>query len=153
MKYLTRYNTVKGWYTLGESIPVIGTLDGGIARAIAPNGEQESLGELKSGAQTRYTPLEPGFYQLRVGREDRTLAVNSPSNEGNLETMLPEDLFASVHSTEAEARQAGSFTTEDKMEYARRQMGWWWLLLIALIAGVVEIYIANNRGQSVRRAG
>ena len=120
---------------------------------VKPNGEQDSLGELKSGDQRFYAPPEPGFYQLRIGREDRTLAVNAPSNEGNLETMRPDDLFASVQSTEAEARQAGSFTSEDKMEYARRQMGWWWLLLIALIAGVVEIYIANNRGQSVRRVG
>jgi len=152
-KYLTRYNAIKGWYTLGEGIPVIGTLDGGVARVVKPNGEQDSLGEIKSGEQRRYAPAEPGFYDLRVGREERMLAVNSPSNEGNLETIRPEDLFASVQSTEAEARQAGSFTTEDKMEYARRQMGWWWLLMIALIAGVVEIYIANNRGQSVRRAG
>jgi len=152
-KYLTRYNAIKGWYTLGEGIPIIGTLDGGVARVVKPNGEQDSLGELKSGDQRRYAPTEPGFYQLRIGREERVLAVNSPPNEGNLETIRPEDLFASVQSTEAEARQAGSFSQEDKLEYARRQMGWWWLLLIALIAGVVEIYIANNRGQSVRRIG
>jgi hypothetical protein len=152
-KYLTRYNAIKGWYTLGEGIPVIGTLDGGIARVVKPNGEQDSLGEIKSGEQRRFGPTEPGFYELRVGREERVLAVNAPSNEGNLETILPADLFASVQSTEAEARQAGTFNSEDKMEYARRQMGWWWLLLIALIAGVVEIYIANNRGQSVRRVG
>ena len=153
VRYLSRYNAVKGFYTLGEGIPVIGTLDGGVARVITPNGEQESLGELKSGQQIPYAPPEPGFYQLRVGREERLLAVNPPSNEGNLDTMLPEDLFASVQSTEAEARQAGSFSGEDKLEYARRQMGWWWILLIALIAGVVEIYIANTRGQSVRRVG
>jgi hypothetical protein len=152
-RYLSRYNAVKGWYTLDESIPVIGTLDGGVARVVTPEGEQESLGEIKSGEQRRYSPTVPGFHELRNGRETRLLAVNSPSNEGNLETMVPADLVASVQSTEAEARQAGSFTSEDKMEYARRQMGWWWLLMIALIAGVVEIYIANNRGQSVRRVG
>jgi hypothetical protein len=152
-RYLSRYNAVKGWYTLGEGIPVIGTLDGGVARAVTPDGEQESLGELKSGAQIFYTPLVPGFHELRVGREERTLAVNSPSNEGNLDTILPADLFASVQSTEAEAIRAGSFNQEDKLEYARRQMGWWWLLMFALIAGIVELYIANNRGQSVRRIG
>jgi hypothetical protein len=67
--------------------------------------------------------------------------------------MVPEDLLASVQSTEAEARQAGTFATEDVLEYARRQMGWWYLLLIALIAGIVELYIANSRSQSVRRVG
>src|SRR5207249_2473706 len=104
---------VKGWYTLGEGIPVIGTLDGGVARVIKPDGEQVSIGELKSGEQRFYAPDLPGFHELRVGRETRMLAVNSPSNEGNLDTMRPDDLFASVQSTEAEARQAGSFASED----------------------------------------
>jgi hypothetical protein len=67
--------------------------------------------------------------------------------------MIPEDLLAGVQSTEAEARQTGTFVTDDKLEYARRQMGWWYLLLIALIAGIVELYIANTRTQSVRRVG
>jgi hypothetical protein len=80
------------------------------------------------------------------------LAVNTPSNEGNLEMMLPEDLLASVQNTEAEERSGGTLSTEDKMQYARQQLGWWYLLLIALIAGLVELYIANNRSQSARRA-
>jgi hypothetical protein len=67
--------------------------------------------------------------------------------------MVPEDLIASVQSTEAEERNTGTFTTDDKLEYARRQMGWWYLLMIALIAGIVELYIANSRPQSVRRVG
>jgi hypothetical protein len=79
--------------------------------------------------------------------------VNSPSNEGNLEMMIPEDLLAGVQSTDAEAINTGTFVTDDKLEYARRQMGWWYLLLIALIAGIVELYIANTRTQSVRRVG
>jgi hypothetical protein len=67
--------------------------------------------------------------------------------------MVPEDLLASVQSTQAEAVAAGTLATEDKLDYARRQMGWWYLLLFALIAGVVELYIANSRTQSVRRVG
>lgn len=152
-RYLTRYNAVKGWYTLGEGIPVVGTLEGGVARVIDPSGTQESLGELKSGEQRFFSPTAPGFYELRVGRDTRVLAVNPPSNEGNLEMMVPEDLLASVQSTEAEERVAGTLATDDKLEYARRQMGWWYLLLFALIAGVVELYIANSRTQSVRRVG
>ena len=62
-------------------------------------------------------------------------------------------LSALLPSTEAEERNTGTFTTDDKLEYARRQMGWWYLLMIALIAGIVELYIANNRPQSVRRVG
>jgi hypothetical protein len=67
--------------------------------------------------------------------------------------MLPEDLLASVQSTEGEARQAGTFVADDELDYARRQMGWWYLLMVALIAGIVELYIANSRTQSVRRVG
>jgi hypothetical protein len=152
-RYLTRYNAIKGWYTLGEGIPVVGALEGGVARVIDPSGTQESLGELKSGEQRFFSPTVPGFYELRVGRDVRMLAVNPPSNEGNLEMMVPEDLLASVQSTEAEARQAGTLATDDKLDYARRQMGWWYLLLFALIAGIVELYIANSRTQSVRRVG
>jgi len=154
-RYLTRYNAAKGWYTLDESIPIIGTVDGGVARVIDPYGTQKQIGEgeLKAGEQLYFAPETPGFYELRVGRTSQILAVNSPSSEGNLEMMVPEDLLASVQSTEAEARQTGTFVTDDKLEYARRQMGWWYLLLIALIAGIVELYIANSRTQSVRRVG
>ena len=154
-RYLARYNAVKAWYTLGEGIPIVGTLDGGVPRVVNPSGTQESVGEgeLKSGEQRFFSPETPGFYELRVGRDTRILAINPPANEGNLEMMVPEDLIAGVQSTEAEARQTGTFATDDKLEYARRQMGWWYLLMIALIAGIVELYIANSRPQSVRRVG
>jgi Aerotolerance regulator N-terminal/von Willebrand factor type A domain len=152
-RYLARYNASKGWYTLGEGIPIIGTLDGGVARVVNPSGTQESLGELKSGDQRFFSPDVPGFYELRVGRDARVIAVNPPSNEGNLDMMAPDELIASVQSTQAEAIKTGTFATDDKLEYARRQMGWWYLLLFALIAGIVELYIANSRTQSVRRVG
>jgi hypothetical protein len=151
-RYLSRYDAVKGWYTLGEGIPVIGTLEAGVARVITPDGEQQSLGELKTGEQRFYAPAVPGFHELRIGREVRVLAVDPPANEGNLEPMIPDDLLASVQSTEAEARQSGTFAQDDVLEYARRQMGWWYLLLIALAAGLVELYIANSRSKT-KRAG
>lgn len=149
-RYLSRYNALKGWYPLGEGIAVTGTVEAGVARVITPDGEQQSLGELKSGEQRFYSPAAPGFHELRVGRDAKVLAINPPANEGNMDAMIPEDLLAAVQSTEAEARQAGTFSQEDRLEYARRQMGWWYLLLIALAAGIVEIYIANSRSRKVR---
>jgi hypothetical protein len=149
-RYLSRYDATRGWYTLGEGIPVVGSLEAGVARVVTPEGEQQSLGELKTGEQRFFAPDEPGFHELRVGRSVRVLAVNPPASEGNLEPMIPEDLLASVQSTESEARQAGTFAQDDALEYARRQMGWWYLLLIALVAAVVEIYIANSRSQKGR---
>jgi hypothetical protein len=149
-RYLSRYDAARGWYPLGEGIPVVGTLEGGLVRVVTPDGEQQSLGELKPGAQTFYAPEEPGFHELRLGREVRVLAVDPPASEGNLEPMIPEDLLASVQSTESEARQAGTFAQDDALDYARDQLGWWYLLLVALIAGIVEIYIANSRSQKAR---
>jgi hypothetical protein len=58
--------------------------------------------------------------------------------------MLPEDLLASVQRTQGESQQAGLFGEDEKDDYARRQSGWWYLLLIALLAGMAEIYIANR---------
>jgi hypothetical protein len=147
VRYLSRYNATRGSYTLGEGIPIVGTLEAGVASVITPDGERTSLGELKTGEQRFFSPTVPGFHELRLGREIRALAVDPPSNEGNLDAMIPEDLVASVKSTESEELKAGSLSQEDKLEYARRQMGWWYLLLIALAIGVVEIYIANKKGQ------
>jgi hypothetical protein len=87
----------------------------------------------------------PGFHEIRVGPDTRMIAVNPPSTEGNLETMPPEDLIASVQRTQGESQQAGFLANEEKEEYARRQMGWWYLLMFALLAGMAEIYIANRR--------
>ena len=51
------------------------------------------------------------------------LAVNPPSNEGNLETMLPEDLLASVQSTEAEA-QTGRDLSQRTTSWSTRAVKW-----------------------------
>jgi hypothetical protein len=114
---------------------------------ITPDGERQSLGDLAPGEQRFFTPTKPGYHELRVGRDLRTIAVNPPASEGNLEAMPWEDLLASVQSTESETQQAGLFMDDEGDEYARRQMGWWYLLLIALAAGIVEIYIANRSQQ------
>jgi ribonucleoside-diphosphate reductase alpha chain len=80
-----------------------------------------------------------------VGADNtRVIAVNPPSNEGNLDVIPPEDLLASVQSTAAEAQKAGLFTSDDQLEHARRQLSWWYILLVAIVAAVVEIYIANK---------
>jgi hypothetical protein len=99
---------------------------------------------LSAGQTKFFTPSMPGFHEIRVGPDTRLVAVNPPSSEGNLESMPPEDLLASVQRTQAESQQAGFLGNEEKTEYARRQMIWWYLLMIALLAGIAEIYIANR---------
>jgi hypothetical protein len=143
-RYLSRYNESVGWYALGEGIPVAGGLENAAAAVIDPKGERQALGQLSAGQSRFFTPTEPGFHEIRVGPDSSTIAVNAPSSEGNLDSMLPEDLLASVQRTQGESQQAGFFGEEEKDEYARRQMGWWYLLLIALLAGIAEIYIANR---------
>lgn len=144
-RYLSHSDDVREWYALGEGVPVVGTIEGGNAAVIAPGGERTSLGDLAAGEQRFFTPTVPGFHEIRVGRSVRVIAVNPPSNEGNLDMISPpEDLLASVQSTAAEAQKAGLFTSDDQLDHAKRQLSWWYLLLIAILAAIAEIYIANR---------
>jgi len=142
--YLSRYNESRSWYQLGEGIPLVAALDNAGAAVIDPKGERLSLGQLALGQEKFFSPTVPGFHEIRVGPDTRIVAVNPPSSEGNLDSMTPEDLIASVQRTEAESQQAGFLGSDEKDDYARRQMGWWYLLLFALLAGMAEIYIANR---------
>jgi hypothetical protein len=146
--YLTRYSEYRGWYTLGEAIPITGTIEASPAAVINPNKERVTLGDLGPGEQKFYTPEQKGFHEIRVGRDVRLAAVNPPAVEGNLDRMPPEDLLASVRRAPGETQQAGLFTDDAKADYARRQTGWWYVLLFALLAGAAEIYIANRSYRS-----
>src|SRR5215510_5002073 len=144
VRYLSRYNESRGWYALGEAIPVVAGLESVAAAVIDPKGGRQALGQLTVGQVKFFTPTIPGFHEFRVGPDTRLVAVNPPSSEGNLDTMPPEDLLASVQRTQGESQQAGFLGAEEKAEYARRQTIWWYLLFIALLAGISEIYIANQ---------
>src|SRR3989441_10329651 len=144
IRYLSRYNDTRGWYALGEGIPVAGGLESAAAAVIDPKGDRQALGQLTAGQAKFFTPTLPGFHEIRVGPDTRMVAVNPPSSEGNLDSMPPEDLLASVQRTQTESQQAGFFGSEEKIEYARRQMVWWYLLLIALLAGVGGIFIKKR---------
>lgn len=146
-RYLSRYNESRGWYALGEGIPLVGGLESAAAAVIDPKGDRQALGQLSAGQARFFTPALPGFHEIRVGPDTNMVAVNPPSAEGNLDSMPPEDLVASVQRTQGESQQAGFFGDEEKEDYARRQTGWWYLLLVALLAGIAEIYIANRAYQ------
>jgi hypothetical protein len=143
-RYLSHSAENREWYALGEGIPVVGALVGGAAAVITPSGERQSLGELAAGEQKFFTPTVPGFHEIRVGRESRVIAVNPPSNEGNLDVIPPDELLASVQSTAAEAQKGRLFETDDQLEHAKRQLSWWYILVVAIFAAIAEIYIANK---------
>jgi hypothetical protein len=145
VRYLTRYNENRGWYALGEAIPVTAGLENVDAAVIEPNKERRPLGNLAAGQSRFFTPQLPGFHEIRVGPDTRMVAVNPPAAEGNLDSMPPDDLLASVKRTAAESSTSGGvFDTSEQEDNARRQSGWWYLLLIAFLAGMAEIYIANR---------
>jgi hypothetical protein len=144
IRYLTRYNESRGWYSLGEAIPVTAGLENVDAAVIDPKKERRALGTLTAGQSKFFTPEVPGFHEIRIGPDTKMIAVNPPASEGNLDGMPPEDLLASVKRTPSESSVAGSLGTGAQDDYARRQMGWWYLLLIAFLAGMAEIYIANR---------
>jgi len=110
-----------------------------------------TLSSWTAGQQRFFTPEMPGFYEARVGRDSRMIAANPQSAEGNLDRMPPEDLFASIQRTQGETQQAGLLAEDDKEDFARRQMTWWYFLLVALLAGIAEIYIANRRAYETKR--
>src|SRR5215470_5236541 len=126
--YLSRYNEGKGWYQLGEGIPVTAGIDSASAAVIDPKRERQALGDIAAGQSKFFTPTVPGFHEVRVGPDTRLIAVNPPSSEGNLDSMPPEDLLASVQRTQAESQRDSFLASEEKDDYARRQMGWWYLL-------------------------
>jgi hypothetical protein len=145
VRYLSRYNETRSWYALGEGVPVVGSIEVSAAAVINPDGERQALGELGPGQQRFFTPEMPGFYETRVGKESHLIAVNPPASEGNLDGMPPDDLLASVQRLEGDTQQGDSlFGGDAPDEYARRQKAWWYLLLIALLAGIGEIYLANR---------
>jgi hypothetical protein len=145
VRYLSRYNETRSWYALGEGVPVVGSIEVSAAAVINPDGERQALGELGPGQQRFFTPEMPGFYETRVGKESHLIAVNPPASEGNLDGMPPDDLLASVQRLEGDTQQGdGLFGGDAPDEYARRQKAWWYLLLIALLAGIGEIYLANR---------
>jgi hypothetical protein len=142
--YLTHYSENRAWYSMGEAIPVVGTIESNSAAVVDPKGQRLALGDLAAGNQTFFTPVEPGFHEVRVGRDLKVVAVNPPSAEGNLDRMPPEDLLASVKRLQGETQQGGFFQEDAQGDYARKQTGWWYLLLFALMAGIAEIYLANR---------
>jgi hypothetical protein len=144
VRYLTRFNETRGWYALGEGIPVTAGLESVAAAVIDPKGERLTLGNLNAGQTRFFTPTTPGFHEIRVGPDTRMVAVNPPAAESNLDSMVPEDLVASVQRTQGEQQAGGGFGSDDGNDYARRQMGWWYLLLFAFLACMAEIYIANR---------
>jgi len=141
--YLTRYNESRAWYALGDGVPITAGLQSGAAAVIDPDNERQPLGDLTAGQTKFFTPVKPGFHEIRVGPDTRMVAVNPPAAEGNLDSMPPEDLLASVTRT-GETGPGAGWGTDEQTEYARRQTGWWYLLLFALLACMAEIYIANR---------
>src|SRR5215510_5119736 len=145
VRYLTRYNESRGWYALGEAIPVTAGLENVDAAVIEPNKERRPLGNLAAGQSKFFTPQLPGFHEIRIGPDTKMVAVNPPASEGNLDGMPPDDLLASVKRTAGESSSSGGvFDKSEQEDNARRQTGWWYLLLIAFLAGMAEIYIANR---------
>jgi hypothetical protein len=141
---LTRYSESRGWYTLGEAIQISAGVQNVDAAVIEPNKERRALGTLAVGQTRFFNPEMPGFHEIRVGPDTRLVAVNPPTPESNLDSMPPEDLLASVVRTAGESQSAGFLPGDETDDYARRQSAWWYLLLIALLACMAEIYIANR---------
>lgn len=148
--YLAHYSESRAAYQLGEAVPVVGGELTSTGAVIAPDGARLALGQIEPGQQRYFSPEAVGFFDVRVERASRLVAVNPPSAEGNLDRLPPEDLMAAVRRTTAESTQTLAGLQEERDAYARKQTGWWYVLVLALIAALAEIYFANR---SPGRAG
>ncbi|HEX4998544.1 MAG TPA: BatA domain-containing protein [Terriglobia bacterium] len=147
VRYLSGYNDARSWYSMGEGVPITGSVEGTAASVKTPAGERESLGDIKPGQQKFYSPAVPGFYDVQVGKDLRLFAVDPQMNEGNLEAMLPEDLLAGVQRLD-EGKASDILAPNAQEEHARRSLTWWYLLLAAILFGISEIFIANRTQRS-----
>ena len=148
-RFLASYRDSAPYYELGETVPVpeAGTLTTAV---ITPDDERLTLSEGGAEGQQFFTPEQSGFHELRVGPDVLPIAVNVASGESLLETMPPEDLYASVQRREGEVRSGAMLAETDATNYAERQNLWWYLLLFALLAGIGEIYLGNRVTEDVR---
>src|SRR5262249_853861 len=117
VRYLTRYNESRGWYALGEGIPVTAGLQSVDAAVMDPKNERHALGNLEAGQARFFTPEMPGFHEIRVGPDTSLVAVNPPASEGNLDSMPPEDLLASVQRPQGDSGTGGVFGADEKDDY------------------------------------
>ena len=133
--------------SMGEGVPIVGSVEGTAARVKLPSGESESIGDVAAGKQRFYSPALPGFYDVQVGKDLRLFAVDPPMTEGNLEVMEPQLLLDSVGRTE-EGKSLGIFAPDAEQEHARRSLSWWYLLLAAILFAISEIFLANRTQRS-----
>jgi len=150
VRYLARYQDSRASYQLGEAVNVPSSQDG--VAAITPEGDRINLGAGETTGPRFFTPEEVGFYEVRVGPETSYVAVNVASAESQLGQIPPDDLLASVQRFEGEARRGALLAESEADDQAQRQNWWWYLFLIALMAGVGELYLGNRVTQANKEA-
>ena len=61
VRYLSRYNEGRGWYALGEGIPITAGLESAAAAVIDPKNERKALGDLTLRADQVLYAVDTGF--------------------------------------------------------------------------------------------
>lgn len=104
--------------------------------------------------ETAYTsdiPTRPGLYQLKEGFTERWIAVQTPSEESQWDTLPYEDwerlgapLEVAATSAESESDRENERRSQNAVELENRQQVWKWLIVAVALALILESLIART---------
>lgn len=146
--YLARYSPPHAWLTVGQALDVSAELQArrvdaasASVRIVDPSGRPAVAEETDRPV---VAVREPGFYEIRIGRDGGTaafgVAVNVDPGESDLTRMDPKEaLAAAATTTDATTSGAVAAGTPDVQE---RQQRLWTYLLAAAVALLVGETIA-----------
>ena len=150
VRYLAGYRDSRASYQLGEAV-ILPASDVPVV-VLTPGGNRINVGDEEATGPKFFTPEQPGFYEVRVGPETSYVAVNAPSAESILDRIPQDELLASVQRFEGEVRRGALLAQVEGDDFARRQSWWWYLFLLALLAGVGELFLGNRVTEASKAA-
>lgn len=137
-----------GWSIVGDVVQGVGSRESAVEGLIAtsPSGRRV---EIPSSGLIQVD--EAGFWVVRVGEEERPVAVNVDLAESELTALDPATVVAAAEPQSGSAESLAEAQTVAPEERERRQSLWWWLLLAAFALFAAETALANRTGRTRTR--
>ena len=118
--------------------------------------EWKPMGE---SAYSSGAPTEPGLYQLKQGFTERWIAVQSPPEESQWDTLPYEDwerlgapLEVAAASAAEESERENERRSQNAVELESQQQVWKWLIIAVALALILESLIARTLQNREERA-
>lgn len=142
------YREPPGWVTVGQPI------DAGVPGAVvlAPSGERLSPPDGVTAVEVG----EPGFYELREGRDGRVLsavAANVDLTESDPTTVEPTEVGVAVTGAPTDGGPAGEPLVVPDAVQEQAQRIWWYLLFAGILLLIAESWLARRLTPARRLGG